>query len=203
MPRLIDASFIVSAQNISQALPSDKSEVAILGRSNVGKSSFINSLTNRKNLAKSSSTPGKTRLINFFDVVYGCNEDRFYARMVDLPGFGYAKVSKSEKYAWQKSLSEFITHRSSIRVFIHLVDARHPKMKIDQEVREYLLSIKRADQQIIEIMTKADKLNQKEKSALKREFPDAILISNLKKSGIQKANEVIFTSLFGDICNEN
>ena len=203
MLRLIDASFIVSAQNISQALPPDLSEIAVMGRSNVGKSSFINSLTNRKNLAKSSSTPGKTRLINFFDIIYECEKERFRARMVDLPGFGYAKVSKSEKLAWQKSLTEFITQRSSIRVFVHLVDARHPKMKIDEDVREYLSSIKRADQQIIEIMTKADKLNQKEKSALKREFPNALLVSNLKRSGIESANKIIFKALFSKDCDEH
>ena len=174
-----------------------------MGRSNVGKSSFINSLTNRKNLAKSSSTPGKTRLINFFDVKYDCDGERMVARVVDLPGFGYAKVSKSEKAAWQKSLNEFITNRSSIRVFVHLLDARHPKMPIDQDVREYLESIKRADQQIIEIMTKADKLNQKEKSALKREFPDALLISNLKNNGIDTANKKIFKALFSKDCDEH
>ncbi len=200
MLRLIEASFITSAANISQALPSDMSEVAIMGRSNVGKSSFINSLTNRKNLAKSSSTPGKTRLINFFDITYLCDEERFKARLVDLPGFGYAKVSKSEKEAWQRSLSEFITKRSSIRLFIHLIDARHPDMPIDQDVREYLRSIKQGDQEILEIYTKSDKLKQKEMTKLKREHPGAITISNLKKRGIDEANRKIFSLLFGKEC---
>ena len=201
MARIIDASFITSAANITQALPSDMSEIAVMGRSNVGKSSFINSLTNRKNLAKSSSTPGKTRLINFFDITYLCDDDKFQARLVDLPGFGYAKVSKSEKLAWQKSLTEFITKRSSIRLFIHLVDARHPKMAIDEDVREYLKQIKRADQEIIEIFTKSDKLKQKEMSKLKREYPNALLTSNLKKSGIEMANRKIFSLLFGKECS--
>jgi len=120
--------------------------------------------------------------------------------MVDLPGFGYAKVSKSEKKEWQKSLNEFITNRSSIRVFILLSDARHPNMKIDQEVREYLHYIKKGDQDILEIFTKADKLNQKEKTKLKREFPNGILISNLKKSGIENANKLIFNLLFQKSC---
>ena len=197
MARIIDAEFITSAPSIKEAIANDLSEVAVMGRSNVGKSSFINSLTNRKNLAKSSATPGKTRLINFFDITFLNGEDRFLARLVDLPGFGYAKVSKSEKKQWQKYLTEFITHRSSIRVFIHLVDARHPKMAIDEDVRNYLKEIKRGDQRILEIFTKVDKLNQKEKNKLLREFPDAILVSNLKKSGIEKASELIFQSLFG------
>jgi GTP-binding protein len=137
-------------------------------------------------------------LINFFDITFSKDEDEFFARLVDLPGFGYAKVSKSEKKQWQKALTEFITHRSSIRVFIHLLDARHPNLEIDKDVREYLKEIKKADQEVIEIFTKADKLNQKEKSKLLREFPNAILVSNLKKSGIEKATAVIFKSLFGN-----
>ncbi len=201
MLRLIDAKFVTSAQNITQALPPDRSEVAILGRSNVGKSSFINALTQRKNLAKSSSTPGKTRLINFFDILYDYEGDRFEARLVDLPGFGYAKVSKSEKKIWQKSLTEFIGKRSSIRLFVHLLDARHPKMEIDRDVLEYLQSFKRGDQEILQIFTKADKLNQKERTKLKRDFPGSLLVSNLKKSGIQEANEAIFGSLFQKECH--
>ena len=198
MIKIKDAKFITSAPTIKEALANDLSEIAIMGRSNVGKSSFINSLTERKNLAKSSSTPGKTRLINFFDITFSKDEQNFYARLVDLPGFGYAKVSKSEKKQWQKALTEFITHRSSIRVFIHLIDARHPNLEIDKDVREYLKTIKKADQEVIEIFTKADKLKQKEKAKLLKEFPDAILISNLQKSGIQKTRDIIFKSLFGD-----
>ncbi len=200
MPRLIQAEFIVSAPDISLALPADMSEIAIMGRSNVGKSSFINSLTNRKNLAKSSSTPGKTRLINFFDITYLCGEDRMYARLVDLPGFGYARVSKTEKVAWQKSLNIFIKDRSSIRVFIHLLDARHPHMPIDQEVREYLQHIKRGDQEIIEIFTKSDKLKQKDLARLRKDYPDALLVSNLKRKGIEAANATIFEKLFQTKC---
>jgi GTP-binding protein len=201
MVRLINAEFVISAPNIKLALPADMSEIAIMGRSNVGKSSFINSLTQRKNLAKSSSTPGKTRLINFFDITYLCEEDRMQARIVDLPGFGYAKVSKSEKAAWQKSLNEFIKDRSSIRIFVHLLDARHPNMPIDQDVREYLQHIKRPDQEIIEIYTKSDKLKQKELSKLRKISPDALLISNLNKKGIEHANALIFKKLFFRECS--
>jgi len=200
MPRLIQAEFVVSAPDISLALPADMSEIAIMGRSNVGKSSFINSLTNRKNLAKSSSTPGKTRLINFFDITYLCGEERMYARLVDLPGFGYARVSKTEKAAWQKSLNAFIKDRSSIRVFIHLLDARHPHMPIDQDVREYLQHIKRGDQEIIEIFTKSDKLKQKDLASLRKDYPNALLISNLKRKGIEQANAFIFEKLFMTKC---
>jgi GTP-binding protein len=201
MARIINAEFIISAPSIKLALPDDMSEVAVMGRSNVGKSSFINSLTNRKNLAKSSQTPGKTRLINFFDIEFACKDERMFARLVDLPGFGYAKVSKSEKKAWQQSLTEFIAKRSSIRLFIHLIDARHPKMAIDQDVREYLKSIRRGDQVILEIFTKVDKLKQKDLSKLKREFPEAIVVSNLKKVGVQNATNKVFEQLFFKKCD--
>ncbi len=202
MLKITEASFITSAANISQALPEDLSEIAVIGRSNVGKSSFINSLTNRKNLAKSSSTPGKTRLINFFSMTFDCNGEKYQARMVDLPGFGYAKVSKTEKYAWQKSLSEFITKRTAIRLFILLQDARHPNMQIDEEVKAYLESIKRGDQEILVIFTKGDKLNQKGRAALKKASPGAMVVSNLKKSGIAEATEKIFEKLFMKQCED-
>ncbi len=200
MVRITEAEFVTSAANISQALPEDMSEIAVIGRSNVGKSSFINALTNRKNLAKSSATPGKTRLINFFRILFDCDGEKFSARLVDLPGFGYAKVSKAEKAAWQKSLSQFITQRSAIRLFILLQDARHPDMPIDREVKAYLESIRRPDQEIVTIFTKADKLNQKGKSALKRVEPDALAVSNLKKSGIDEARALIFRKLFFREC---
>jgi len=194
---IVESSFIASSSTRDNLIEEGVSEVAFLGRSNVGKSSFINALTNKKNLAKKSSTPGKTRLINFFEVVYKDDKERYLARFVDLPGFGYAKVSKSLQEEWSKNLTDFINSRISIRIFIHLLDARHPYQKIDKDVREYLLSIKREDQKIIEIFTKIDKLNQKELSKLKKEFPNALMISNLKKRGIQRANEAIFYSLFG------
>jgi len=194
---IIDANFIKSSSSRENLVDEGINEVAFLGRSNVGKSSFINSLTNRKNLAKKSSTPGKTRLINFFDVIYKKDYEKYRVRFVDLPGFGYAKVSKSTQKEWQKNLTDFINSRVSIRSFIHLLDARHPFMEIDNEVREYLGSIIRPDQKVLEIFTKMDKLNQKELSKLKREFPDALFVSNLKKRGIDKANEKIFDSIFG------
>jgi len=194
--KIIDANFITSSTSKKNMLEEGISEVAFLGRSNVGKSSFINSLTNKKGLAKKSSTPGKTRLINFFEIIYKKDEEKFIARFVDLPGFGYAKVSKSMQEEWSKNLTDFIKNRVSIRIFVHLLDARHPAQQIDKNVREYIKTIKRDDQKIIEVFTKVDKLNQKELFKLKKEFPDALLVSNLNKRGIDKANETIFDTLF-------
>jgi len=196
-PRVVEAAFIKSAQSIADSLPEDMSEVVFLGRSNVGKSSTLNSLTQRKNLAKSSATPGKTQLINFFETRYLYNETSYPIRFVDLPGFGYAKVSKTLKEVWQKNLVEFIQHRVSIRLFIHLRDARHPHAKIDDDVEEYISEFIRPDQRYLTVFTKIDKLNQKERAKLKREFPGSITVSNLKKNGHDRVHYEILQTIFG------
>jgi GTP-binding protein len=195
-PRVVEANFIKSAQSISDSLPEDMSEVVFLGRSNVGKSSTLNGLTQRKNLAKSSATPGKTQLINFFETRYLYNELSYPVRFVDLPGFGYAKVSKSLKEVWQKNLVEFIHHRVSIRIFIHLRDARHPHAKIDDDVQQYISEFIRPDQKYLTVFTKIDKLNQKERNKLKREFPNSITVSNLKKNGYDRVHNLILETIF-------
>jgi len=196
-PRIVEAQFIKSAQSIADSLPEDMSEVVFLGRSNVGKSSTLNGLTQRKNLAKSSATPGKTQLINFFETRYLYNDESYPVRFVDLPGFGYAKVSKSLKEVWQKNLVEFIEHRTSIRLFIHLRDARHPHAKIDDDVERYISELIRPDQRYLTVFTKIDKLNQKERSKLKRDFPGSITVSNLKKSGFDRVHKEILSTIFG------
>ena len=197
IPRIVEANFIKSAQSIADSLPEDMSEVVFLGRSNVGKSSTLNGLTQRKNLAKSSATPGKTQLINFFETRYLHNDQSYPVRFVDLPGFGYAKVSKSLKEVWQKNLVEFIQHRVSIRLFIHLRDARHPHAKIDDDVEAYISEFIRPDQKYLTVFTKIDKLNQKERNKLKREFPGSITLSNLKKNGHDRVHQNILQTIFG------
>ena len=196
-PRIVEAEFIKSAQTISDSLPEDMSEVVFLGRSNVGKSSTLNGLTQRKNLAKSSATPGKTQLINFFETRYLYDGQSYPVRFVDLPGFGYAKVSKSLKEVWQRNLVEFIEQRVSIRLYIHLRDARHPHAKIDDDVEAYISEFIRPDQRYLTVFTKIDKLNQKERNKLKREFPGSITVSNLKKSGFDRVHKEILSTIFG------
>ena len=197
MIRLTNAFFVKSASKLDETTPESISEVAFVGRSNVGKSSIINALTNKKGLAKSSSTPGKTRLINFFHVNFVKDESTYEAQLVDLPGFGYAKVSKSTKIEWQKNLTEYIKKRASIRLFVHLIDGRHPLLESDEEVYGYLQSILRPDQTILRIFTKADKLLQSEISVIKKHYPDAIMVSNNSKKGMDKAKMSIFEHLFG------
>ena len=202
MIRALSAKFITSSPNIKEAPSFVTSEVVFLGRSNVGKSSLINALVNQKNLAKSSSTPGKTQLINFFEAEF-CEEkeesekEKFKLILVDLPGFGYAKVAKSKHDEWRKNLDEFLKFRSDIRLFIHLIDARHFDLDIDVNVDSYLKSFLRADQKILNLYTKSDKLNQSQKSAIIKFDPSGILVSTLSKSGIDKAREAIINHALG------
>ncbi len=201
--KIVDAAFATSAQRLDDSPPPDKAEIAFLGRSNVGKSSLLNSLTKRKTLAKSSSTPGKTQLINYFDITFkDYNEENelknYYARFVDLPGFGYAKVSKSLKKNWHKNLTDFLEQRASLQIFVHLIDSRHSTLDIDKSVDEFLNHIKRGDQIIINAFTKIDKLKQTELQKLQREYPDGIFISNLKNKGMQALEKRIADYLFGE-----
>ncbi|MDY0180522.1 ribosome biogenesis GTP-binding protein YihA/YsxC [Aliarcobacter skirrowii] len=198
---LIDAKFLQSAQSLNDSPPPSVAEVAFLGRSNVGKSSILNSLTNQRNLAKSSSTPGKTQLINYFEIKFKTTNEEtpyVYTRFVDLPGFGYAKVAKSLKAAWNRNLTEYLEQRPNLQIFVHLIDSRHPNLEIDKNVDEFLKSIKRGDQIIINAFTKIDKLNSSELGILKRDNPDGIFLSNLKKKGIIDLQNKITEYLFGN-----
>lgn len=198
MIEIVDAKFLISAANVAGAPESqEQNEVVFMARSNVGKSSLLNALTNHKGLAKVSSTPGKTRLINYFDVTFIDRENtqKSFAKFVDLPGFGYAKVAKSLKYDWEKNLTDYIVSREQIKIFVHLVDARHPFLEIDKSVSDFLLEYAQPTQHIIQIFTKIDKLNQKEQNELKKAFPDALMVSSSKKRGLTKIVTLIHSIL--------
>ena len=199
--RIVEANFMESAQSIQDSPSPDKAEVAFLGRSNVGKSSLLNTLTNRKGLAKSSSTPGKTQLINYFNIKFKTDIEAMpflYARFVDLPGFGYAKVSKSLKRDWNSNLTGYLEQRPCLQIFVHLIDSRHIGLEIDKNVDEFLKATKRGDQIIINAFTKIDKLKKNDLQKLKRNNPDGIFISNLKKQGVIDLQNKITEYLFGN-----
>ncbi len=198
MVEIVDAKFVTSAPNINMAPETlEQNEVVFMARSNVGKSSLLNALTNHKGLAKVSSTPGKTRLINYFDVTFLDREssEKLCAKFVDLPGFGYAKVSKSIKSDWEKNLTDYISQREQIKIFIHLIDCRHPHLEIDTSVSQFLFENAKEDQYILQIFTKIDKLNQKEQNALTKQFPEALMVSSSKKRGVHKIIKIIYDIL--------
>lgn len=146
MTQFIEAKFVKSAAELRQCPESSMSEFPLLGRSNVGKSSFINCIANQKQLAKTSNTPGKTRLINYFNF-----SDKFM--IADLPGYGYAKVSKEEQNRWQKSLEEYLLNREQIACLIQFVDGRHEIQRNDIQMREWVLH---NNLPVITVVTKID-----------------------------------------------
>ncbi len=165
--------FIKSAFILSEIPKQRLPEVILCGRSNVGKSSFINSFFNRKDLAKVSSTPGKTRSINFYEI-----DNKFY--IVDLPGYGYAKTSKTERAKWSKLIGEFITKSSHIQLAIHFIDSRHKPTELDYHLNKLLHEL---NIPFIILLSKVDKLKQSEVNLARRNlekfFPDIDLNSNV------------------------
>ncbi|TYS68970.1 YihA family ribosome biogenesis GTP-binding protein [Sutcliffiella horikoshii] len=146
--KVTQAEIVISAvkpeQYPSELLP----EFALAGRSNVGKSSFINKMINRKNLARTSSKPGKTQTLNFYLI----NE---MLHFVDVPGYGFAKVPKSERDAWGRMMETYLTSREQLRAVLQIVDLRHPPSKDDVTMYEYL---KHYELPVVVIATKADKI---------------------------------------------
>ncbi len=147
-----EARFVVSNTDVKKCPPPNKPEYAFIGRSNVGKSSLINRLTNKKSLAKISGKPGKTRLINHYLI----NEEWF---LVDLPGYGYAEVPKKERLKWEQFIKRYILHRENLYCLFVLVDSRHEPQKPDLEFMEWL-GISQIPFTII--FTKTDKLKPEE-----------------------------------------
>ncbi len=150
MLKINKASYIGSYVELKQLPPGELSEIALVGRSNVGKSSLINKTVNRRNLAKSSSTPGKTQTINYYLI----NDDLY---LVDLPGYGYAKVSKVQRLKWQKMIEKYLSQRKQLKGVIMLFDIRHEPNENDMLMKEWL---SQHEIPILIIATKADKISR-------------------------------------------
>ena len=181
MAKQINAKFIISAEKLSQCPKFSLSEFPLLGRSNVGKSSFINTLANNKKLAKTSNTPGKTRLINFFNF-----SDLF--TIADLPGYGYAKVSKEAQQKWQKNLEEYLLKRKQIKSLIQFIDGRHDIQKNDYQMREW---VETYNLPIFTIVTKIDYVSKNSHQKI---------LNNVKKNF---GGDVLLFSASNDKYNEN
>ena len=185
------ASFLVSAAKLSQTPPDSGFEVAFAGRSNAGKSSAINVLCDQKGLARTSKTPGRTQLLNFFAL----DDER---RLVDLPGYGYAKVSVNIKQDWQGSLAQYLEQRQCLRGLMLMMDVRHPLKPYDMQMLEWARHIQLP---VHVLLTKADKLKRgpatnnllkvrKELTEMDADF-SVQLFSSLKRQGVAEAHQVL------------
>ncbi len=184
------AEFVISAVKKAQYPEDGRPEIAFVGRSNVGKSTLINTLTNRRKLVKVSSTPGKTRLINFFLI----NDNMYF---VDLPGYGYAKVSKKEKESWGYIMEQYLVGREQLKKIVLLVDSRHKPTADDINMYNW---IKHYNYEVLVVGTKLDKLKRNDinknkkiiRDTLKMDKDDKILlISSLSKEGKEEVLEEI------------
>lgn len=183
--------FLTSAHTLKQLPPESGPEVAVAGRSNAGKSTAINVVTGIKNLARTSKTPGRTQLINFFDV------DEAH-RLVDLPGYGYAKVPPEVRRHWQRVLGEFLQRRQALRGLLLVMDVRHPLTEYDQQMLGWCHA---SGMPVHILLTKADKLKRGPgmaalagvRRALATDFPEttAQLFSGLKRQGVEEVHAVL------------
>jgi len=181
------AAFLASAGRKEEFPPEGVAEIAFLGRSNVGKSSAINAITGRKKLAFASKAPGRTQTINFYDVVP-------VARLVDLPGYGYARVPQSVRAHWELLVDSYLGRRASLAGAVVLMDARHPLTSHDERLFGWLrpLSVP-----TIALLTKADKLSRSAAAAARREVlgrlsaraGDVLLFSSTDGTGVDAARE--------------
>jgi GTP-binding protein len=182
--------FLISAAKLKQCPTDEGIEVAFAGRSNAGKSSALNCLTQQKQLARTSKTPGRTQLINFFSL----DDQR---RLVDLPGYGYAKVPESVKLEWQKHLNEYLNERQCLRGLVLLMDIRHPLKEFDLMMADWA---EHHQMDTLILLTKADKLKQgAAKSTLlkvKQHFKSYSHItvqtfSSTKRTGVEQAQNTL------------
>lgn len=190
------AEYFASYGKFSQLPPAERIEIAFAGHSNVGKSTLINKLFNRKNLARVSSVPGKTATINYYSL-----ENLFF---VDLPGYGYAKVAKSEKERWSGLIEGYLSSDRDIRLVFMLVDMRHAPTKDDVQMINYLID---TEMPFVLVLTKSDKLNKTERAkrleAFKTEIPcfediHVIPFSSQTFEGVEELREIV-----EDIADDN
>lgn len=184
------AQFLTSAAKFSQCPPDTGSEVAFAGRSNAGKSSAMNAITRNSKLARTSKTPGRTQLLNFFPLSGGDY------RLVDLPGYGYAKVNRNMKQDWEEHIGEYLAERLSLKGLVLVMDIRHPMTEFDQMIVAWAI---KTEMPLLALLTKADKLKRgpakntwmKVRNELRSQAPwlDAQMFSALKKDGVSELHQ--------------
>lgn len=195
MMKAKDAQFVLGAAQWNHLPKDGKPEVAFVGRSNVGKSSLLNMMVGRKALARTSGTPGKTQQFNYYLI-----NQQFY--FVDLPGYGYAKVSKVQRAKWGRFIGQYLTGREPLRLVIHLVDSRHPPTALDRDVMAwmkeggvpYVIALTKTDKLSNNKLQKSKAVTQKALLELALEVP-IVLTSAVKRRGQAELFQWIETML--------
>lgn len=203
MIRVADATFVTTATRPEQYPREPLPEVAFVGRSNVGKSSMINALLGRKKLVRVSNTPGRTRTLNFFDATLESRSGRQrVVRLCDLPGYGFAKVSKDERAAWQEMIDRYLTERKQLKVVVSIVDAEVGATPDDVQMIEFL---EQAPPRILVVATKLDRLGKAQRkpalAALAAQLglpPSAVLgFSATEKLGVNEVWQGVLEGVGG------
>jgi GTP-binding protein len=167
------AEFLGSVAGAADLPAPGPAEIAFAGRSNVGKSSAINALLGRKRLAFTSKTPGRTQTINFYDI--GA------ARLVDLPGYGFARAPRALRAQWQGLIASYLDSRSTLVGLVVIMDARHPLTALDQQLLDWW-----GERRRLILLSKADKLSRTEQAALKKTLSEALLFSSTTRQGVEE-----------------
>jgi GTP-binding protein len=203
MPLFQNAQFLASAHHLRDLPPATGVEVAFAGRSNAGKSSALNTLANHNRLAFVSKQPGRTQLINFFTL----GNDK---HLVDLPGYGYAKVPEALRAHWQQVLSTYLSERISLKGLVLVMDSRHPLTPLDRQMLDWF---KPTGKPVHVLLTKSDKLSRNEANQtlmkVRKELVETWgekvtvqLFSSLKKQGVEEAEKIIGGWFFNDTPND-
>jgi GTP-binding protein len=201
--RVLQANFLTTATQAKGYPTAPNPEVAFVGRSNVGKSSMINTLANRLKLVRVSNTPGRTQTLNFFDLVVEHRGKKRSLRLCDLPGYGFAKAPKSERAAWKRMIAEYLGNRRDLKVVVAIIDAEVGPTADDAEMLDTLVGLK---PKILVAVTKIDRLNKARRIPrvleIQRqlELPDGAVIgfSSTEKLGLDAIWDMVLASLSGE-----
>lgn len=193
------AQFLTSAAKFSQCPEDTGAEVAFAGRSNAGKSSALNTITRNTKLARTSKTPGRTQLLNFFELTGGEH------RLVDLPGYGFAKVNRNMKQDWEEHIGEYLAERRSLKGLVLVMDIRHPLTEFDQMIINWAIE---TEMPLLALLTKCDKLKKgpakstflkiRNELASRAPWLSVVMFSSLKKEGVHQAHQWLTDQLLDE-----
>ncbi len=200
MIRILDARFLTTAVSAQGWPDASLAEIAFVGRSNVGKSSMINALAGRRKLVRVSKTPGRTRTINFFEIDLEWDGRAERVRIGDLPGYGFARVSKAERARWDRMITQYLAQRDSLKIVVSIVDAEVGPTASDQQMLEYLTTL---SPRVLVVATKADRIPKARRNMTWKEIAKklgltadrVVLFSAVDGSGVQEVWDALLNTL--------